>query len=336
MSAEVRNVVITRAGADWDYSCDLRFVGQDTYGFASATVNQNSYRRWAQQLEGCPNAEASAFTLNIAATAPCTGRVTLADLDAPPQPPRTLTEPLPDPAGPCLGREFDPCWMLNVGGQQMRAGNDGRFVLGNLSTSDADGDGFGDPLQVLAQCVAGGRTLYATSEVFSIEQGRACVLGDFTFREMPPQGLVSLQHSGATEVAFAESAPLTTTGVQSDGTTRDLSGDPMTVYHSSNPEILTVHADGTMTGVNLGRAFVTARNSGVSAVTEIEVTDAMNPPTRVTGRVLFADGSSAANAQVILLGRDGEGTTAVNGVFSIGDIPFTCRPQSRRTLEGPL
>jgi len=76
----------------------------------------------------------------------------------------------------------------------------------------------------------------------------------------------------APNVPAGSSADLAATGVYTDGTTRDLTGD--VAWSSNDGSVLTISADGTATGVAPGSSTITATLTDVQGATQLHVNNA--------------------------------------------------------------
>lgn len=128
-----------------------------------------------------------------------------------------------------------------------------------------------------------------------------------------PVSLTSLEvsPSRATLRAIGATLPLAVVAGYSDGTTRDVTADPATVYETGEATVVTV-AGGVVTAAGVGRTTVTARFGGRSAVADIDVVTGSTSGTGFVRGEAFDDrtGLPLAGATVALL-ADGGGPLAV-------------------------
>jgi hypothetical protein len=96
---------------------------------------------------------------------------------------------------------------------------------------------------------------------------------DITFGKVDPIPVaVTVSSTRNTLDTVGQTAQLVVTGTLADGTTKDLSKQTQgTLYVSSNSGIVSVSADGLVTAVSSGRAFITARSEGATGTVQVDV-----------------------------------------------------------------
>jgi hypothetical protein len=226
-------------------------------------------------------------------------------------------------AAPAVEAQLDESWTVRVNGQSTPVAPDGSFRLGNVSANDAFGEGgpgtapdgrSDDFFQLEGVSTAEGITRYVVSEPFQISRDRSYRIARLTVSESPPPRPVALRLEGAAEVAAGAVLPLSVIGVLGEGLELDLTPRlANTIYRSSNPAIATVDPDGRLTGLRSGIVFITATNSGATAVKRVDVRSTFL--VTITGFVQREDGSPLAGAEVHVLGITV--LTAADGSFSL-------------------
>jgi IgGFc binding protein len=247
---------------------------------------------------------------------------------------------------------LDSSWSLVVGGQTVRADDNGGALIPNITTPDQFGEnGSGtapdfvsdDFLRLTGQKTEGGQTRYVWSQPFQIRNRETYFISiaDLTFSDTP---LVKPEFIRVTAPktllnTVGETVQLATTAISPD-ITPDPADNPtedvtprakFTVYRSSNPGVLTVSKDGLATARGNGHAIVTAVNSMVSGSLEIIVDNTV--PTIVEGIVRKPDQTPVAGAIVTAQGLTG--TTDAQGHFSIASVPCTGAAVIDITVNGP-
>ena len=220
-------------------------------------------------------------------------------------------------------QDLDETWTVTINGRSVTANPDGSFLLANVPVVDSFGpEGPGSPsdslsdafFRLTATSIVNGVTRQAFSEPFQIRLGETFLIGDLTF-EGPPL-LRSLRvASDRTVLLVGESVQLTVTGILRDGGSVDLTPSAQyTTYRTSNPRVATVGPDGLLTARGRGRAFITAENGGVTAVTRIDAASG-TLRLRLSGLVRLPDGSAAAGASILVPRFERETAANFDGSF---------------------
>jgi len=221
--------------------------------------------------------------------------------------------------------QFDETWQFMVNGQQVQAEPGGVFRISNIAAPDEFGSGgpgtapdflSDNFLRVVGSSTANGRTRWAFSEPFQIEQGEVFVVPELTLTFDPPPFPESIRIALSEVLLTAgETSQATVTGVLADGSERDLTArEAWTIYRTSNPDVAMVGPDGEVTGAGAGSAFITAVNESATAVTRIEVVDSTASFT-IQGFVQLPDGTPVEGATVSTFFGDTT-TTDAEGFYS--------------------
>ncbi len=228
---------------------------------------------------------------------------------------------------------LDSHWILSANGQAAAPDADGHFRIPNLSAADNFGAGgpgtpsdreSDDYVVVTGLSQVDGAVRYALSERFRIRHGQTYLVGSVRFSDTPPSlpSAVKLA-SDRGVLQIGEAAQLTATVLYEDGTEEDVTAaSTTTTYRVSNSRIAGVDANGVVTGLARGTAFVTATHLGVSAVLRVLVTAAqVVNRTTVEGFVRLEDGTPVAGAAVST-NLGGQAVSGGDGAFSLQvDVP---------------
>lgn len=251
---------------------------------------------------------------------------------------------------PASAQEFvkmDGTWTVTVNGQTVQVEPDGSFVIPNVSAPDQFGAGgpgtapdfkSDDFLRVIGISTVDGVTRYAYSEQFRFEAGQQFSVGQMTITDTAPpfpQSIVATPDDLVLNTA-GQTTVVQVIGTLLDGSELDVTGAAAgSTYRTSNPNILSVAADGTATAVSDGVAFITATNEGAASVARI-VVSLGDPLTQVVGFVQREDGSSVEGAGVSVIGQGQTAMTLSDGSFSIPDVATALGPirVSASTTEG--
>ena len=231
-------------------------------------------------------------------------------------------------------QQLDDTWRVSVNGQQVSVRPDGTFRIDNISSADQFGPGgpgtrpdfqSDEPMYLIGVSRANGVTRWAYSEPFRIDAGRTYLVGPLTITDVPPPlpAVINLD-LGVPSLVVSNTAQATVSGLLFDGMTSvDVTAGALgTNYRTSSAAIATVDADGLVTGNAAGRAFITARNGGVTSVRELIVTDVADPGTTVVGFVFDTSDNPVAGATVMIAGQElGMAVSAADGSFSIPNVP---------------
>jgi len=245
--------------------------------------------------------------------------------------------------------KMDSSWRVFVGGQSFAVRIDGSFTIPNVAALDQFGAGGpGTPpdtksdeyLRVIGIRAVGGVTTYAYSELFQFEENQEYPIGELTFSSSPPPFPQSIS-AAADDVLLTSAVPssqVRVTGLLLDGSTLDVSASTQgTNYRTSNPNILTVDAEGVVTGVGDGVAYVTARHEGSTALVKVVV--ALDDPlTQVIGFAQVADGSPVAGARLSISAQGVSTVTDPDGRFSFTNVATSLGPIRVGTppITGPI
>jgi hypothetical protein len=239
-------------------------------------------------------------------------------------------------------------WTMRLGGQVVKVGPDGSFNIPNVSAPDQFGPGgpgtrpdfiSDDFYRIVGTSPAGGLQMYAYSEFFQIRQGAVYTPSNWTFTAIAPPVPESIR-AVALKPALTQigaTSQMRVIGTLIDGSTQDLtSGELWTSYRSSNPNILTVDANGLVTAISRGVAYITAVNEGATSVAQIDVVPGAELTT-VHGLIQLSSGLPAAGINVILAGVGGVGQSGADGSFSILGVSAEIRIAgvlARGTING--
>lgn len=231
--------------------------------------------------------------------------------------------------------QLDSTWTLMVNGQAVQANPDGSFRIPNIASPDQLPLGIpgvrpccdflgDDPVRVIGFSTFNGITRYAFSEPFRISRSSTFRIESLTIGLDPPPipVAISITVDVPTLTMIGETAQATVLGTLLDGVTQVDVTEAVegTVYRTSNPAIATVDENGLVTAIGAGQAFITATNSGATAVTRVFVVPG-DPLTTLEGFVQFLDGEPVEGAEVSLLALPGTAITDADGFFSIPDLP---------------
>ncbi len=219
---------------------------------------------------------------------------------------------------------LDETWTVTVNGRSVTANPDGSFFIGNIPVIDRFGaDGPGSPpdslsdtfLRVTATSTAGPFMRQAFSEPFQIRRGETFQVGELTL-DLTLLRSISITPKRSL-VLIGESTQLTVTGSRQDGLLVDVTPrSQLTVYGTSNPRVATVGRDGLVTARGRGTAFITAENSGITAVARIDAaSDTLR--LRISGLIRLPDGTAAAGASLHIPSLGLDVMAAADGSFDI-------------------
>lgn len=241
--------------------------------------------------------------------------------------------PTPAPLQPRLGTPLrvDEFWTVSVGGQAATPRASGAVSIRNIPSPDLFGlsgpgsapDFLSDEfLRLMGSSVIDGRTWYAFSEVFQLQQGETFPISDLTITDVPPP-LTSSLHleplDGSKLLEVGETLQLKATALLGDETELDVTQrSRWTVYRTSNPAIATVGPNGLVTAHRPGRVVITAVNEGAASVVRLVVTEGI-VTTTVEGIAISETGRRAAGA-IITIGPFGSAIADASGFFRLADI----------------
>ncbi len=235
---------------------------------------------------------------------------------------------------------LEPGFSVSLNGIQVGVEGDGSYFLPNVSAPDLFGSGgpgatpdflSDDYVRVIATSSAGSTNRYAYSEFFQIRQGETTFINDFTFSDIPPRKPESLVIACTNRILrVGEPRALDVLARFADGTSMAVpSWTNGTSYRVSNPSIASVSNEGTVIPLKPGFFYVTAVNEGASAVCGLNVVDAMDGLTQVTGFVVDTNGNPIAGAVIQTYDiATTPVTTDAAGRFTLTDIPTTLGPVS--------
>ena len=178
-----------------------------------------------------------------------------------------------------------------------------------------------------------GQTTWAFSDPFLVIQGQTYTVQALTFTDQPPPLPESLeaQVSRPLLTAIGQRTQMEVFAHLGDGTELDVHQRvAWTSYRSSNPLVVDVGLDGGVTATGPGEAYLTATNSGVSAVVRV-IVDPTDQLTEVSGRVIDEAGAPLSDAEIWLRGTrigssDREGWFHVEGVpADVGELGVFAR-----------
>jgi len=136
---------------------------------------------------------------------------------------------------------------------------DGAFLLSNVPAD-------GSLVKVRVTCPRGdGTTMFGESSLISPVANNQTSIGNLVLGQGIPPILnsLTLTPSKPSLTGLGDTAQLTVTGTFDDGTTADVTGEPDTVYTTSNPNIATVDGTGLVTAVSSGTVVLSASKDGV-------------------------------------------------------------------------
>ena len=146
---------------------------------------------------------------------------------------------------------------------------DGSFIVSNVPAESG-------LLRARVTCRRGdGATIYAESGLFSPAPNGEVSLGFLalgTSVTTPPADALLLVASKSTLIAIGDTAQLTVTAIFDDGSQADVTGEPDTVYTTSNGNIATISNTGLVIAVSDGPVIVSASKDGVIATLLLQVT----------------------------------------------------------------
>ncbi|MBS0198028.1 MAG: hypothetical protein JSR77_14825 [Planctomycetes bacterium] len=227
-----------------------------------------------------------------------------------------------------LGQTLDGSWVVSVNGQTVRAYANGGFRIPNVAAPDQFGAGgpgsspdflSDDYLRIIGSSTQSGRTRYLFSSPFRIRQRQTYTVGDLIITDTPPPFPQSLRLTASNQTLTqpGQTQSLQALGRLNDGTEQDVTPQSSwTSYRTSNLNIANVDANGVVTAIGEGTAFITAINEGATAIIRINVAPA-DPLTVVEGYVQGSDGPFIADAEVTLLGQGLTARTDSSGHFVI-------------------
>ncbi len=209
--------------------------------------------------------------------------------------------------GASLPVVLDDSWTIQVAGQTLQLDQDGSFVVSNLPLVDEFGaggapgaDGVGDEfIQIRGVGCTEDGVRYMTSEPFRLVGGETYVIENPVFTDVPPADAQILEiEPGALVLEPGATAQLSVTARLLDETGVDITAAAKgTSYGTTNPAVVTVGADGLVTAVGPGDAFVLARNAGATVTRRAEVVAELLP-TVLEGFVQAEDGTPVQDATV--------------------------------------
>jgi hypothetical protein len=248
------------------------------------------------------------------------------------------------------GQSFlDETWTLSVAGQTVSVNPDGSFLIRNIAASDQFGAGgpgtapdflSDDFVRVVGVSKAGGVTRYVFSEPFRIRQGQTFSVTNLTLTYTPPPFPESLRAAPdqPTLTALGQTTQIRVSGKIVGGAILDLtSRTSWTVYRTSNRNIANVDADGVVTAVGKGTAFITAVNDGATAVVQVDVSPG-SALTTVSGLLHDKNGNPVPNVSITLVGVAGSTVSGTSGTFSIPGVLATAEIKAvvARAKDGTL
>jgi len=169
---------------------------------------------------------------------------------------------------------LDASCTATVGNRTAVVGTDGTFWVPNVPVLRIEQIGAtAQRFRVRATCLRDGEMVTGQSGFFTLEPGRTRLVAEVFPSALAPVPVFLQLTAAQTTVDYQENVQLTATAFYADGTTRDVTrfGDG-TNYVSANPDVVTVSADGVVTGHNRRstplRGLVAAINEGsVGAIT---------------------------------------------------------------------
>ena len=223
---------------------------------------------------------------------------------------------------------LDQTWRVTVNGQTVMVNPDGTFIIPNITAPDSFGPGgpgtrpdfiSDDFVRLIGISTAGEITRYVFSEPFKIIQGETIFIApqDLIFTVTAPPFPRSIMLSVAMRVLtdLGDTTQATVTGTLADGSTANLTPQTAwTSYRTSNFNIADVDANGRVTAVREGTAFITAINEGATSTVRVTVSPG-DLLTTLEGIVHFADGSPAVGAEVSIQDQGVMATVDENGRF---------------------
>jgi hypothetical protein len=226
---------------------------------------------------------------------------------------------------------LDDTWTLSVAGQTVQVNPDGSFQISNIAAPDLFGAGgpgtapdflSDDFLRLVGFSTAGGVTRYVFSEPFQIRKGQSFVVTNLTLTLTPPPFPESLAATvdAPTLTRLGQTTHVHVLATLVGGSTADVTPrTSWTVYRTSNPNILAVDGDGSVTAMGAGKAFITAVNSSATAVVQIDVSPG-DPLTTIKGIALDRTGAPVPGVTITVIGAGGSAVTGPDGSFSIPGV----------------
>jgi hypothetical protein len=215
---------------------------------------------------------------------------------------------------PRAQQPLDTSCVATINGRAVRVSKDGTFTIRNIPA-----DGALHAVQVI--CAGSGQTWYGRTEHLLLVPGTSYrLLDEIGLRSSPFPSVVALRVTTTAPIltSLGQQTQLLVIVDLSDGANgvpRPLRSQG-TSYVSSNTTVVMVDQDGLVTARGRGTAFVTVRNEGRTATTEIEVVPG-GLFTEITGFVERADGSPVANTAVTVVGTALAGQTGADGSFAL-------------------
>jgi hypothetical protein len=205
----------------------------------------------------------------------------------------------------------DEC-VATAAGRRVTLDADGGFTLHNLPEGN-------HLIRVYVTCHrVNGSVDYARSELIEVIAGQRVTVSEWESASTPFPSIASLRLRSTTSIitsigglARITSVATLSNGAQINANTRDIG----TTYHSSNPAIATVDANGFVTARSVGQVIISASNDGVVGSIAINILLSL-PSTDIVGRV-----ANSANARLRVLGQAAEFAAAPDGSFRQNGLP---------------
>ena len=165
--------------------------------------------------------------------------------------------------------ELDENCIINILNRSVQANKWGRFAMPNVPS-------FMGQVRARATCTKNGKTVTGQTDYFSVINNDTINVGDFYQGD---ESRIPLEMSftfGSVRTIYGSGTTLqlTVTAKYSDGTSDDVTASTSGInYTASNPQVISVSADGLVTALQSGTSLVTARKDGVVAVVRISVED---------------------------------------------------------------
>jgi hypothetical protein len=158
-------------------------------------------------------------------------------------------------------KEFDaitqPDCVVSVLNQTVPVIPDGEIEINNVPVD-------GSPLTARLNCTNGAIRFGGKTALINPPLDGIVDFGILEVTGLPPIiDFLSLTSSKLSLTSLGDTAQFTVTGTYDDGTTADVTGEPDTVYTTSNPNIATVSSSGLVTAVSSGTVVLSASKDGV-------------------------------------------------------------------------